>query len=101
MMALHPPRGNRVVLPWNMVDKYHNPLQTDFGAVFGEETVQTGLLSPEGGSIRVLLLSHAPISPQHDPAPPSGFDALKRNPLEMGTRAPRAPSIDDGFCRLP
>ena len=41
-----------------MLDKYHNPLQTDFGAVFREETVQTGLLSPEGGSIRVLLLSH-------------------------------------------
>lgn len=35
------------VLPWNMVDKSPSPLQTDFEAVFGEETVQTGLLSPE------------------------------------------------------
>jgi shikimate kinase len=35
------------VLPWNMVDKSPSPLQADFGVVFGEETVQTGLLSPE------------------------------------------------------
>src|SRR6266567_221053 len=67
-----------------MVDKYHNPLQTDFGAVFGEETVQTGLLSPEGGSMRVLLLSHASISPPHDHAPTSGCDASQADTFGKG-----------------
>jgi hypothetical protein len=35
------------VLPLGMVDKSTSPLQTHFGSVFGDESVQTSLLFPE------------------------------------------------------
>jgi hypothetical protein len=35
------------VLRLDMVDKSTSPLQTQFGPVFGDEAVQTGLLFPE------------------------------------------------------
>src|SRR5258708_40065918 len=38
---------------------------------------------------------------RHDPVTHLASSALKRKPLARGKRAPRAPSIVDGFCRLP
>jgi hypothetical protein len=58
-----------------MVGNSTSPLQTYFGPVFCHEAVQIGLLFPERGSLRVLLLAHSPISPRHDTAPISGFGA--------------------------
>jgi hypothetical protein len=37
--------------------EFDRPFQTHFGPVFCDEAVQTGLLFPEQGSIRVLLLA--------------------------------------------
>jgi len=59
----------------NMVENSTSPLQTYFGPVFCHEAVQIGLLFPERGFLRVLLLAHSPIFPRHDTAPISGFGA--------------------------
>jgi hypothetical protein len=62
-----------LVLPLDMVDKSTSPLQTHFGPVFCHEAVQTGLLFPERGPLRVLLLAPSLISPWHDPATCTGY----------------------------
>src|SRR5215469_4833296 len=49
------------------------PFTSPLRAFFCHEAVQTGLLFPERGSIRVLLLAPSPISPWHDLATTSGF----------------------------
>ena len=51
--------------------------------------------------MRVLPLAPSPLSPRHDTATISGLKASKRKPVATGMRAPNAPSISDGFCRLP
>jgi hypothetical protein len=61
------------VLPLEMVDKSTSPLQTHFGPVFCHEAVRTGLLFPERGSIRVLLLAPLPTSSRHDTPSTSGL----------------------------
>jgi hypothetical protein len=89
------------VLPSDMVDKSANPFHTHFGPVFCDEAVQRGLLFPERGSIRVLLLDLHPYP--HDMAlhPSLALVPLKRKSAAMATRAPRAPSIVDWFSLLP
>ena len=43
----------------------------------------------------------SPISPQHDTAPHLASMPLKRKAVTRDKRAPRAPTIVDGFCQLP
>jgi hypothetical protein len=91
----------KVVLRLEMVDKSISPLQTHCGPVFGDEAVQRGLLFLECGSIRALLRVPSAICPRHDTAPHQACVSLKRKSAARGMRAPRAPSIVDGFCPLP
>ncbi len=55
-----------------------------FGLDVCHWTVRTGLLFPERGSIRVLLLALSATSPRHDTAPPSGFDAFQAQTFGNG-----------------
>lgn len=89
------------VLPWDMVDKSTGPFQAHLGPVFGDETVQRGLLFPEPGCIGVLLRAPSPNTPRPDPPPFLALAPLKRRSATMDMRAPRAPSIVGRFFRLP
>ena len=84
-----------------MVDNSRNPLQTHFGLVCCDEAARASHRFAESGSIRVLLLAHAPISPVMTLHPHLTAMPLKRIPLARGKRALRALSIVGWFFPLP
>jgi len=90
-----------VVLPWDMVENLISLCKSLSSSYFHQYAVQAGYLLLKESPFRRLLHAFSSTFPRDAPAPASCLRGLKRKRTARGKRAPRVPSIVDGFCPLP